>query len=173
MRSAAVGCGTSSGRVRDSRHIAEVVRAIASPIVRALALELVDVVCSGGGGGMLVRVFIDKPGGVTLADCEQVHVSLGHALDVEDPIPHAYTLEVSSPGLDRPLTRRADYERSLGKSVKVKLRAPVNGQWTVVGALLAADAKGVTIRRVSPGDSETLLHLEWGMIAETRLEITF
>lgn len=121
---------------------------------------------------MLVRVFIDKPGGVTLGDCEAVHLSLGHALDVEDPIPHAYTLEVSSPGLDRPLTRRTDYERSRGKRVRIKLRAPVNGQWTAVGTLLAADDTGVTVG-LSPGDPERPLHLDWSMIAETKLEIEF
>jgi ribosome maturation factor RimP len=148
------------------------VRAIASPIVRALALELVDVVCSGGGGGMLVRVLIDKSDGVTLGDCEQVHRSLGHALDVQDPIPHAYTLEVSSPGLDRPFTRRADYERALGKRVRIKLRAPVGGLWTAVGALVAADDNGVTIS-LSSGNSERPLHLEWDVIAEAKLEIEF
>jgi ribosome maturation factor RimP len=158
--------------VRDSQHIEDLVRAIASPIIRALALELVDVVCSGRGGHTLVRVFIDKPGGVTLGDCEQVHVSLGHALDVENPIPHAYTLEVSSPGLDRPLKQRAEYERSCGKRVRLKLRTPLNGQWSVVGTLLAVDDLGVTVG-VPGGKTETPLHLEWTMIAETRREIEF
>ena len=158
--------------MRDSEHIADLVRAIASPIIRALALELVDVVCSGRGGHTLVRVFIDKPGGVTLGDCEQVHVSLGHALDVGNPIPHAYTLEVSSPGLDRPLKQRAEYERSCGKRVRLKLRMPVNGQWSVVGTLLAADDSGVTVS-VPSGKTETPLHIEWTMIAETRREIEF
>ena len=119
-----------------------------------------------------MRVFIDKPGGVTLGDCEQVQVSLGHALDVENPIPHAYTLEVSSPGLDRPLKQRAEYERSFGKRVRLKLRMPLNGQWSVVGTLLEADDSGVTVS-VPIGRTETPLHLEWTMIAETSREIEF
>ena len=88
-------------------QIAQAVRSIATPIVRALDLELVDVECTGQGARTMVRVFIDKPNGVNVSDCEQVHVSLSHALDVQDPIPHTYTLEVSSPGLDRPRVRKS------------------------------------------------------------------
>jgi len=124
---------TGVAQTRDARPLAERVRAIAAPIIRALALELVEVQCAGHGTRTVIRVFVDKPGGVVVGDCEQVHLSLGHALDVEDPIPHAYTLEVSSPGLDRPLRRREDFQRSVGKLVSVKLRRPHNGQWRVVG----------------------------------------
>src|SRR2546421_6581430 len=84
---------TGVAQTRDARPLAERVRAIAAPIIRALALELVEVQCAGHGTRTVIRVFVDKPGGVVVSDCEQVHLSLGHALDVEDPIPHAYTLE--------------------------------------------------------------------------------
>jgi len=157
------------------------VRAVAAPIVRALGLELVDVECVGQGQGMVLRVFIDKPGGVTVHDCEQVHLSLGHALDVEDLVAHAYTLEVSSPGLDRPLKRREDYDRALGKQVNLKLRQPREGQWRVVGRLLAVDAQGLTLampaaqstgprRRASPSPA-LQMQLEWETIATGRLEV--
>ena len=106
------------------QQVAQHVRTIALPIVRSYGLDLVEVTCSGRGAGALLRVFIDKPGGVQLADCEQVHKSLGYALDVEDPIPHSYTLEVSSPGLDRPFTNREQYERWIGQTVSVKLIRP-------------------------------------------------
>ncbi len=169
---------------RESRHIAERVRAIADPIVRALALELVDVDCLGQGGRTLLRVYIDKPGGVTLSDCEQVHLSLGHALDVEDPVPHAYTLEVSSPGLDRPLKRRDDYARSLGKLVSLKLRQPCEGQWRVVGRLVEVSDRGVTLslppahqgRAGQPAIQPTTqptTQIDWERIAEARLEVEF
>ncbi len=157
------------------------VRAVAAPIVRALALELVDVECLGHGPGMVLRVCIDKPGGVTVHDCEQVHLSLGHALDVEDLIAHAYTLEVSSPGLDRPLKRREDYARVLGKQVNLKLRKPWEGQWRLVGRLLDVSEQGVTVAvpavtpsgprpRRSPEPSRQT-QLEWDAIAAGRLEV--
>lgn len=158
--------------MRDSQHIADAVRSVVAPILRALGLELVDVECSGQGSRTLVRVFIDKPGGVSVADCEHVHLSLGHALDVEDPIPHGYTLEVSSPGLDRPLKRRADYERSLGKRVRMKLRAPRDGQWRVVGRLVEVSETGVMLAETGP-PSEPPLQIEWGAVAEARLEVEF
>jgi ribosome maturation factor RimP len=121
---------------------------------------------------MVLRVFIDKPGGVMLSDCEQVHLSLGHALDVQDPIPHAYTLEVSSPGLDRPLKQRADYRRSLGKTVRLKLKAPYKGQWRVIGRLVAESESGVTMDLRAAKTPERI-QLNWDSIAEGRLEVEF
>lgn len=149
-------------------QIVESVRSIADPIVRALNLDLIDVECIGQGSRTLLRVFIDKPGGVSLEDCEQVHQSLGHALDVNDPIPHAYTLEVSSPGLDRIFKRRSDYERAVGKLVSIKLRAPLDGQWRLVGRLVGLNDEGLSLEvRQQP------MSLGWSAIGEARLEITF
>ena len=154
------------------QQIAERVKAIAAPIVWALGLELVEVACSGQGARTVLRVFIDKPGGVSLNDCEQVHLSLGTALDVEDPIPHAYTLEVSSPGLDRPFKRREDYCRSVGKQVCVKLRRPHEGQWRVVGRLVEVEEPGVTLAVEQSRDGR-IIRLGWEAIAEARLEVEF
>jgi ribosome maturation factor RimP len=149
-------------------QIVESVRGIADPIVRALALNLIDVECVGQGSRTVLRVFIDKPGGVSLDDCEQVHHSLSHALDVHDPIPHAYTLEVSSPGLDRAFARRADYERAIGKMVNVKLRAPHEGRWRLVGFLMSLDDEGLALQV-----QQQRISVAWSAIAEARLEITF
>lgn len=145
------------------------------PIVHALNLELVDVECAGQGARMLVRVFIDKSAGVTVGDCEKVHVSLGHALDLQDPIPHTYTLEVSSPGLDRPLRRRDDYARSIGRLVNLKLKRPVDGQWRVIGRLAAVDdgAVGVAVKKRHKDQAEQHIRIEWDAIAEGRLEVEF
>jgi ribosome maturation factor RimP len=156
--------------MRNSEQIVESVRDIADPIVRALDLHLVDVECIGQGARTLLRVFIDKPGGVSIEDCEQVHLSLGHALDVNDPIPHAYTLEVSSPGLDRPFRRRTDYERARGKLVAVKLRTPRDGQWRLAGRLLDVTDDGVKLQGEGHVEPQGL---PWDAIAEARLEITF
>jgi len=156
----------------DRRELAEKVEAIAAPIVRALHLDLVGVECSGQGSRTVLRVFIDKPGGVTLGDCEQVHLSLGHALDVEDPIPHAYTLEVSSPGLDRPLRRPEDFRRNLGKRINVKLTQPRQGQWRLMGQVQEVGESGLTLA-CGPAERAELIRLAWNEIAEARLEIEF
>ena len=161
-----------AARGREAQFIAERVRTIAAPIARSLGVDVVDVECVGQGMRTLVRVFLDKPGGVSLDDCEQVHVSLGHALDVEDPIAHSYTLEVSSPGLDRPFKRRAQYHRALGTPVNLKLRTPINGQWRVVGTLREVREDGVTLA-VEEKRSEQIVQLTWEQIAEGRPQITF
>jgi ribosome maturation factor RimP len=162
--------GTARGR--DAQFIAERVRTIAAPIARSLSVDVVDVECVGQGQRTLVRVFLDKPGGVSLEDCGQVHVSLSHALDVEDPIPHSYTLEVSSPGLDRPFKRREQYHRALGTVVNLKLRTPINGQWRVVGTLREVRDDGVTLSVVEKRSEQTV-QLTWDMIAEGRPQVTF
>lgn len=163
----------------DSGGVTERVAAIADPIVRALGLELVDVESLGQGAGLVLRVFIDKPGGVTVQDCEELHQSLGHALDVEDPIPHGYTLEVSSPGLDRPLKRRRDYDRALGKQVNLKLRRPREGQWRLVGRLVDVNDQGLRLVLPAAKGKKALrgaepagqTEVEWDAIAVARLEV--
>ena len=115
----------------------------------------------------MVRVFIDKPGGVTLDDCERAHVALGPALDVADPFPHAYTLEVSSPGLDRPFKRNQDYQRAIGKRVSVKLKEPHDGQWRLVGTLTEATEDVVTITLDDRKPLRTV-QLERGKISEAK-----
>lgn len=120
----------------------------------------------------MVRVFIDKPNGVNVSDCEQVHLSLSHALDVQDPIPHAYTLEVSSPGLDRPLKRREDYVRSIGKLVNLKLARPSDGQWRVSGRLRSLNEEGVLLEISGSKQVEAKL-VAWDAIGQARLEVEF
>ncbi len=156
----------------DARLVADRIQEIAAPILWSLGLELVDVVCVGQGSRAVVRVFIDKPGGVTLKDCERAHVMLGPALDVADPFPHAYTLEVSSPGLDRPLKRIQDYRRSQGKRVSLKLRQPLNGQWRVVGDLIEVEDEAVTVARTDM-DPPQKLRLPLESVVEGRLVVEF
>lgn len=158
--------------VRESRGAIDRIREAVSPILWALGLELVDVACVGQGPRAVVRVFIDKPGGVTLADCERAHLALGPALDVVDPFPHAYTLEVSSPGLDRPFKRIQDYQRALGKQVSIKLREPLAGQWKLVGTLTEVTERTVTLA-VNEPPPPRLISLEHGAIAEARLVVSW
>jgi ribosome maturation factor RimP len=93
-------------------------------------------------------------------------------LDVADPFPHAYTLEVSSPGQDRAFKRIQDYRRALGKPVSVKLRQPIDGQWRVVGVLTEVNEHGITVE-VNDQRSEQTRILEFDSIAEARLVVTF
>jgi ribosome maturation factor RimP len=98
------------------------------PTVVNLGYELSDLELKLGGRDGIVRVFIDKPEGVDLTDCEIVSKQLSAVLDVEDPLPGHYTLEVSSPGLDRKLTKPEHFQRFLGELVRVKLRFPLAGR---------------------------------------------
>jgi ribosome maturation factor RimP len=136
-----------------------------------LGLELADVVCVGQGPRSVLRVFIDKPEGVTLGDCERAHKALGPALDVADPFPHAYTLEVSSPGLDRPFKRIQDYHRAIGKRVTLRLKEPLAGQWRLVGTLTGVTDDSVTLEVDEPPPPRTVT-LGHNMIGEAKRVVT-
>ena len=117
----------------------EKIRAIADRVARELGLEIWDVEFRGAAGkARMLRIFIDKPEGVTHEDCANVSREVGTILDVEDVIPGgAYTLEVSSPGLDRKLRGAADYERFTGSKVKLQTRDAINGTRNFEGRLEA------------------------------------
>jgi len=114
----------------------ERVQAIAERVAATSGLEVVEIELRGGGKSRMLRVFLDKPGGVTHEDCAQFSREFGTILDVEDVVPGgSYVLEVSSPGLDRKLTRATDYERFTGSKVKLMTREPVNGNRHFEGRL--------------------------------------
>ena len=156
--------GSSSQPVIDRLH--EVI----SPILWTLGLELIDVVCVGRGPRSVVRVLVDKPGGVTITDCEQAHKALGPALDVADPFPHAYTLEVSSPGLDRPFQRTQDFQRAIGKQVNLKLRQPLEGQWRITGELKQVD-EALVVLEIGTHRAPQAIQLSRESIAEAKLVV--
>ncbi len=143
---------------------------VISPILWTLGLELIDVVCVGRGPRSVVRVLVDKPGGVTITDCEQAHKALGPALDVADPFPHAYTLEISSPGLDRPFQRTQDYQRAIGKQVNLKLRQPLEGQWRITGELKQVD-EALVVLEIGTHRSPQAVQLSRESIAEAKLVV--
>jgi ribosome maturation factor RimP len=114
----------------------ERVRAIAERVAGTSGLEVVELEFRGGGKSRVLRVFLDKPEGVTHEDCALFSREFGTILDVEDVVPGGtYVLEVSSPGLDRKLTRPSDYERFAGSKVKLMTREPVNGNRHFEGRL--------------------------------------
>lgn len=153
-----------------SQPVAGRLQEIVSPILWTLGLELIDVICVGQGPRSVVRVLINKPGGVTITDCEQAHKALGPALDVADPFPHAYTLEVSSPGLDRPFKRLQDYQRAIGKEVSLKLRRPLEGQWKITGRLMNVDEQAVVLDLTMPKMAQAM-KLDREMITEAKLVV--
>lgn len=100
-------------------------------------VEITDVQLRGAGKNRLLRVYIDKPGGVTHADCELISQRLGKLLDDEDAMPDdSYTLEVSSPGVERKLSKPRDFERVVGQKVRIGLREPIQGQLRLEGTLV-------------------------------------
>ena len=115
------------------------------PTVEGLGYELTDLELRQGGRSGVLRVFIDKSDGIGLADCETVSRQISALLDVEDPLPGHYVLEVSSPGLDRKLTKLEHYRRFLGNDLRVQLRFPLEGRRKFRGTLLAADEKAIEI----------------------------
>ena len=116
------------------------------PVVESMGYELVGVEFNAGGGHGTLRVYIDREQGVSLDDCAAISHQLSGILDVEEPIQQAYDLEISSPGIDRPLFKLADFERFIGKTAKIKLAVGVQGRKNFKGRLQAVtDAKLITI----------------------------
>src|SRR5262249_51666951 len=115
---------------------------IAERVARSEGMEIVEVELKGGGRNQLLRISIDKPQGVTHADCELISQQVGTILDVEDVVPGHYTLEVSSPGVERKLLKPRDFERFQGKKVRIALHEPMENQRNWEGTL-AAFSEGV------------------------------
>jgi ribosome maturation factor RimP len=113
----------------------ETIRQMAERVATSEGLHLVDVELKGGNANALLRVYIDKPSGISHADCQLVSEQLSAMLDVEDPIPGHYTLEVSSPGLDRKLTKPSDFTYFAGRRVRLVLREAVGDQKVREGRL--------------------------------------
>jgi len=116
--------------------IVKFVENILIPILDKYNYELVDVEFKKEGKNHFLRVFIDKEGGITIDDCQIVNEELSEILDKEDPIPYRYYLEVSSPGLDRPLKKDRDFERNKGRLVDIKLKEPLYNKRQIEGKLV-------------------------------------
>jgi ribosome maturation factor RimP len=126
-----------------SSSVEDRVQAIAERVAIDHGLELVHTEVAGPDNKPIVRIFIDKPNGVTHQDCSEVSLHVGTVLDVEDFIHASYTLEVSSPGLERGLYKRQDYERFAGSLARLRTRTPINGQRNFRGRLLGIDGEEV------------------------------
>lgn len=127
--------------------------ALLQPIVENLGFELVDVEYVKEGGTWYLRAYVDKEGGITINDCETVSRAFSEKLDEKDFIDEAYIMEVSSPGLGRPLKKEKDFARSLGKEVEIRTFRPIQHEKEFYGVLSAYDANSVTI--AAEGGSQT------------------
>jgi ribosome maturation factor RimP len=112
------------------------INSLAEHVAEAMGMQVVLTEIKGGGSRSIVRVYIDTPAGVTLDECERFSKRFSVSLDVEDWIPWSYVLEVSSPGLNRPLRKEADFQRFQGKKAKVHTRTPLDGQKNFRGTIL-------------------------------------
>jgi ribosome maturation factor RimP len=148
--------------------VADELAAWAEPIVQGEGMELVDLEYRREGKGWVVRLFIDKPGGVTLEDCQEISRLFGAKLELEDRISHHYTLEVSSPGLDRVLKKEEDFRRFAGRAVDIRLERPLEGRRRFSGVLEGIEADRVILRE-DEGGVRAELPRSW--IARARLKI--
>jgi ribosome maturation factor RimP len=123
---------------------------LAEEIAGSLGMELVLVEVKGDGNRSIVRAFIDRPGGTTLEDCERFSKRFSVTLDVEDWIHFSYTLEVSSPGVNRPLVKESDFKRFAGQNAKVRTRTPLQGQRNFKGKIVGV-TEGRLELEVAPG----------------------
>ena len=166
-----------SSRIRDSRvDVVEQVRAIARRVASAYGIEIFDVQFRRESGGMILRIQIDRPGpaataeeSVSVEDCANISREMSAILDVEEIVPSAYILEVSSPGLDRPLRSTDDYRRFTGRLAKVVTREPVDGQTFLRGTLGGVDEGHVIIN----GEDHKRHRVPVGAITRANLEVEF
>jgi ribosome maturation factor RimP len=162
--------------MRGEAVIVEQIRTIAAGVAQSYGLEIFDVQFRREAGGMVLRVQIDRPGpagsaeeSVSVDDCSRVSRDLSGVLDVEDLIPVAYTLEVSSPGLDRPLRGRSDYERFSGRLAKIVMREAVDGQTFFRGRLAGSDGEAALI----DGDDGRRHRIPLDLVTRANLEVEF
>ena len=145
------------------------IREIAERVATSEGLELVEVEFNDRGPQAVLRIFMDKPTGISLGDCQTVSEQVGAILDVEDLIAHRYTLEVSSPGLDRKLVKPADYQRFAGRQVKLLLKVPREGRRRFRGQILGIE-DGTVQMQTADGQ---MISLDYNEIERANLVVEF
>jgi len=128
----------------DRQSLKNRITELAEKTASSINMEVVLVEIRNEGGRAIVRVFIDQPSGITLEDCERFSRLFSTTMDVEDFVPFAYVLEVSSPGVDRPLVKEADFKKFTGENARVRTRRPIDGQRNFKGGIIDVTAGKVT-----------------------------
>ena len=139
---------------KQKKNIAGTVRDLVAPVAEEFGFMLWDVEYVKEGADMILRITIDKPEGVDIEDCEKMARAIDPIIDEVDPIEVSYKMEVSSPGIERSLSRPEHFVACMGEKIEVKLYAPIDGKKQIVGILTAADEKTVT---VTVDEAETVL----------------
>jgi len=150
-----------------SDFIIEKIEDFAATLLPSMGLELVEVQFRREGHGWVLRIFIDSEEGITVDHCADVSREVSDYLDVEDLIDHPYNLEVSSPGIERPLRSIADYQRFAGKKVRIKLREPVGDQKVFVGVIQQSNDEHVELQL----EDESTVQLPFELIRKARLSL--
>lgn len=130
----------------DQTALLQRVRELMEPLLKARQVELVDLTCRPGGGRLLVRCLVDTTAGITLDQLSGLSRAVGAVLEKHDAIPDRYLLEVSSPGLDRPLKTWIDFERVIGRRIRVHTSVPVDARQEHLGELLSASEEAIVLR---------------------------
>lgn len=136
----------AAGPVTDPSEVPSLVRELAEPICQVEGMELIHVEYQREIGGRILRLYVDKPGGVTLGDCSMISSQLGDILDLKLSTEDAYMLEISSPGPDRPLSRLSDFEKFQGAAAAIKTSRPVNGRKKFKGILAGVTASDIQLK---------------------------
>lgn len=150
---------------RDS--ISERIEKIATEGAKENGVEYLHAEIVGSKRNMTVRIYIDKPEGVTIEDCSNVSRSIEAVIDAEDFIPSSYVLEVSSPGLDRPLFRIDDFEKYAGKKAKVKTSSPISGQSNFNGRIIGVEGDEITFEDTANGE----VRIPFAAVAKANLKV--
>ena len=148
-------------------QLLERIRALVEPVLRSRQTDLVDVSCHFGSGRTIIRCLVDTAHGITLDELSAANRVIGALLDEHDVVPERYLLEVSSPGLDRPLKRTADFERVIGRRIRVTTSVPVDARQEHCGELLGANEEAIMLKL----DSGDKLQLLFSQIAHAVQEI--
>ena len=151
---------------KNEEELAEVVRALIEPVVVYAGMELIDVEYGREPSGKVLRLTIDKPDGVTINDCSDISRLVGDLLDAKDSLPGSYNLEVSSPGINRPLKKKEDFERFAGQKVLIKTKKLIDGRRNFKGILHGTREDFIVI-----SSEKTILNIPFDQVAKARLDI--
>jgi ribosome maturation factor RimP len=153
-----------------NQSVTEKLQTILAPVVESEGMELVEVEYKLEGRDWVLRIFIDKAGGITVDHCSLISRQASDILDVEDLIPHHFTLEVSSPGLDRPLKKLSDYQRFQGKLARINTFAPLGGRKKYLGRIMGVEGESILLH-IEAEDQKVSIPLK--EIAKGHLEFEF
>ncbi|WP_102346907.1 ribosome maturation factor RimP [Bacillus sp. Marseille-P3661] len=155
-----------------SNKVVDVTEELVQPILAEMNLELVDIEFVKEGKNWYLRVFIDSDKGIDIEECGKVSEKLSEKLDETDPITYPYFLEVSSPGAERPLKKKEDVKKSIGKQVHVKTYEPINGEKVFEGKILDFDGETLTLE-VLIKTRKKQVEIPYEKVASARLAVTF